>query len=507
MDKQRTELNYNNTIDNLLIGINELFERGNCMKISGKALILFIVFFGFAFTMRNSQLDVNANAHTSTQLEPYQISLPIVPKQELPGYFVSPNGSDTNPGTFLQPWRTIGKAARTVVPGDSVYVRAGIYNEAVSLNVSGTEQKPINFLAYPGETPIVEGNNHLPTTWTALIYVKGDWIRISGFEVRNSTYLGVQLHGQHDRVDHIFSHHNQRNGIYVQGDYGTVEDSSLWRNAMLNENNQAGNGSSALTTARDANNGITDFAVLRNNTVWENWGIGIDSYESNGTIIEGNIIHDNLIGNIYISDATNIVCRRNFLYMTPGSITFGLNSNFGILLGDEKYTPPSSNIAIINNIAYGNSKNLKWYSGVEGGGMNNVLIANNTFVNSVSDNKGGRNVDIGSGPHQEVRILNNIIVQDDSQHIEDIAIDPNIVISHNIWSKPPRDEILGSGDIVGDPKLARTGTPFDYPWFGLTIGSPAIDNALSLPEVLEDFLSNLRGVSPDIGALEYLYPP
>jgi parallel beta-helix repeat protein len=273
---------------------------------------------------------------------------------------------------------------------------------------------------------------------------------------------------------------------------------------MVNENNQVGDGSPALATARDTQNGITDYAVLRNNTVWENWGIGIDTFESNGTIIEGNTVHDNLVGNIYISDATNIICKRNFIFMTPGSVTYGLNANFGILLGDETYDPASANITIINNIAYGNLKNLSWYSGVQGGGMNNVLIANNTFANVMPNDEGHRNVDISSGSHHNVRFMNNIILQDDSQHIEDIAIDPNIVISHNLWSKPPRDAILGTDDIVGDPKLARTGTPYDYPWFMLTSGSPAINHALSLPEITEDFLANMRGISPDIGAFEFI---
>lgn len=135
--------------------------------------------------------------------------------------------------------------------------------------------------------------------------------------------------------------------------------------------------------------------------------------------------------------------------------------------------------------------------------MNNVLIANNTFVNAMLNDQGNRNVGISTGTHKNVRFMNNIIVQEDSQHIENIAIDPNIVISHNLWSSPPRDAILGTGDIVGDPKLAKTGTQFNYPWFELTSGSPAIDYALSLPEVIDDFLYNERGISPDLGALEY----
>jgi parallel beta-helix repeat protein len=466
--------------------------------------ILFAVFSIYmnSFIPQAYRLVIQEKIPISSPSGSYTLLLPSISKN-LPEYFVSPDGSDANPGTQLQPWRTIGKAAEMVMPGDTVYVRAGVYNEAVSLDISGTSQKLINFLAYPGETPVIEGYNQLPTTWTALFYVEGDWIRISGFEVRNSRYTGVQLHGQHDQADHIYSHHNQRHGIYVQGDFGTVAESFLWRNAMLNEYNQAGDGSAALATARDANNGTTDYAILRNNTVWENWGIGIDTYESNGTLIEGNIVHDNLIGNIYISDATNIVCNRNFLYMTPGNITYGLNANFGILLGDELYTPPSANIIVINNVAYGNNFNLKWYSGVQGGGMDNVLIANNTFVNNMANNTGNRNVDISAGTHRNVRLMNNIIVQDDSQPIEDITINPQVVLSYNFWSKSPRAAILGIGDMVGNPNLARIGEPYVPEWFRLTSLSPAIGKAQTLPEVVVDYFNLLRDSFPDMGAIEY----
>src|SRR5258705_7136049 len=39
-----------------------------------------------------------------------------------------PGASDSNPGTSLTlPWATIGKAAQTMMAGDSVYVRGGTY--------------------------------------------------------------------------------------------------------------------------------------------------------------------------------------------------------------------------------------------------------------------------------------------------------------------------------------------------------------------------------------------
>ena len=46
-------------------------------------------------------------------------------------YYVAPGGDDDNPGTKDQPWQTIGKAAATLVSGDTVYIRAGTYQERI----------------------------------------------------------------------------------------------------------------------------------------------------------------------------------------------------------------------------------------------------------------------------------------------------------------------------------------------------------------------------------------
>lgn len=435
---------------------------------------------------------------SASQGQPDNVYLPVVMNGPA-AYFVSPNGSDHNPGTFKQPWCTLGKAARSVIPGDIVYVREGLYKEAVYIAASGSQEKPIQFLAYPGETPIVDGTNLKLPQGAGLIRIKGDWIRFSGFEVRNSPYKGVELEGKYDRVDHIFSHHHQRNGIHVQGDYGTVEDSRVWQNGL------SGSRGSALTASRETENGITDFAILRNNIVWENQGMGINTHDANGTLIEGNIVHDNLIGNIYIHDASKIICRRNIVYMAEGSSPYGKGSNWGILLGDETELPTAA-ITVANNIVYGNNFNLKWDNGPDDiGGMTTALIANNTFVNGMPNNKGNANVDIGSGDHHNVRFVNNIIVQDDKTLIADLPNDPQVILSHNLWSRKPKD--LGTGDFVADPKLARTGSPTNYSWFELTSASPAIGRGLYLPEVAVDFAGRARGDPPDLGALEYAAGP
>src|SRR4030042_2020171 len=47
-------------------------------------------------------------------------------------YYVSTSGSDSNPGTLSQPWKTIQKAANTVTQGDTVNIRGGTYREKIT---------------------------------------------------------------------------------------------------------------------------------------------------------------------------------------------------------------------------------------------------------------------------------------------------------------------------------------------------------------------------------------
>jgi CSLREA domain-containing protein len=73
-------------------------------------------------------------------------------------YYVSPDGDDANPGTFDQPWRTIQHAVDSVGPGDTIWVRGGMYNEGLVIETSGLPGLPITLIGYPGETAILDGN-------------------------------------------------------------------------------------------------------------------------------------------------------------------------------------------------------------------------------------------------------------------------------------------------------------------------------------------------------------
>jgi hypothetical protein len=73
--------------------------------------------------------------------------------------FVSPTGSDSNPGTIAQPFLTIQKCATTAASGGTCELRAGTYYETVTPN-SG-----ITITSYDGESVTVDGSDPV-TGWT-----------------------------------------------------------------------------------------------------------------------------------------------------------------------------------------------------------------------------------------------------------------------------------------------------------------------------------------------------
>ena len=81
-------------------------------------------------------------------------------------YTVAPAGDDASPGTLQKPFRTVGKAATVLQPGDTCWLRGGVYRETVRPAVSGEAGKPIRFAAYQGEAVTISGADPLIGDWT-----------------------------------------------------------------------------------------------------------------------------------------------------------------------------------------------------------------------------------------------------------------------------------------------------------------------------------------------------
>jgi hypothetical protein len=181
-------------------------------------------------------------------------------------------------------------------------------------------------------------------------------------------------------------------------------------------------------------------------------------------------------------------------------------------LWDETYNPASAYITVINNLVYGTNRTLWWGAGAKGAslsGMNHHIIANNTLVNSSSIT----GVQLGdSSIHNSSVFENNIIEQDGTTLPVIIYPDsPGIRITNNLLSKSPITSFGpdNPGNFIANPLLTKTGSTdaglLTGDWFKLMSGSPAIDKALVLSQVTDDYFGTARpiGSVPDIGAHEY----
>lgn len=81
---------------------------------------------------------------------------------------VASKGDDNNPGTEIQPLRTIDRAAQIAQPGDTIIVHEGEYREWVKPRRGGlSDQRRITYAAAPGERVIIKGSE-VVKDWTEL---------------------------------------------------------------------------------------------------------------------------------------------------------------------------------------------------------------------------------------------------------------------------------------------------------------------------------------------------
>jgi len=167
-----------------------------------------------------------------------------------------------------------------------------------------------------------------------------------------------------------------------------------------------------------------------------------------------------------------------------------------------------SNFVITNNVFY-NIKN--GWSIQAADGLNNVLIANNTFA-----------FPQGGGQSGQIMLWNtqsNLIIQNNIFHnpkgvaitrysstVNNCTIDHNLVFGASAVMADASGCAVGDGQTSADPNFVNAaGAPFD---FHLQANSPAIGRGISLPVVLTEAagFTHAQTAALDAGAYQYAAP-
>jgi hypothetical protein len=300
-------------------------------------------------------------------------------------YYVSTTGNDSNPGTQAAPWRTIQHAADTARAGSTVNVRGGIYEELVSIDVSGNPSDGfITFKSYPNETAILDATHFTPSGRQGVLTIRNQsYIRIEGFEIRNFhtaehrlAPLGIDVMGAGCHIELLKNnvHHIEQtfpgrdapgsggNGFGIAV-YGT--DAKAPITDLIIDGNEVHHLKTGSSESLVVNGNVTNFRITHN-VVHDNNNIGIDVIgfehtapdpavdQARDGVVSGNLVYNiHSRGNpayqneensdgIYVDGGTRILIEQNIMH----------DDDFGIELASEHKDRATSYITARNNLIY-----------------------------------------------------------------------------------------------------------------------------------------------------------
>jgi parallel beta-helix repeat protein len=411
-------------------------------------------------------------------------------------YYVSTGGNDANNGALSTPFRTISHGASLAQPGDTVYVRAGVYNDLVRISSKGTSTAHVGIRAYPGELPVIDGTGTAAST-DLVVFSNAQYVDFSGFEVRNSTHIGICVYpGSFLTISGNNVHGSVRNGIWAgYSSFGTTSDltisgNTVWNNVLENQNRTMTGGWAQAIGTQSANR-----VTISGNTVYQNYGEGIAYVLSDGGTIKNNTVYDNYSVEIYLDNAQTTTVDSNLAYTTGNSAYYrsGYPAS-GIGTANESYSTsnPLNTLTIVNNIVL-NSKYGFYYSNeANGGGLQNVTVANNTFYKGAVDL-----LWIASAAHANSVFENNVFYQ--VGNVMTNVAGSGVAYRNNNWYGGTAGTAAGSGDVLADPRLANAGG-LTAPDYKITVGSPAVAAGLTLSNVTLDYFGAPRTAGYDLGA-------
>lgn len=224
-------------------------------------------------------------------------------------YYVATDGNDKNSGTKEKPFATLMQAQSVVAPGDTVYIRGGVYKPTedqlmgVQENIyscvflmdksGNNENERICYFGYPGEHPVFDLSEVKPVGMRiSVFYVSGSYLHFKNLEVIHTqvtiTTGNTQSEcfsnrgGSHNIYENLSMHDGMAIGFYlVKGADNLVLNCDAYKNHDNISNGGAGGNTDGFGGHPD-NDGTGN--VFRGCRAWWNSDDGFDLIHANQAV-------------------------------------------------------------------------------------------------------------------------------------------------------------------------------------------------------------------------------
>lgn len=373
-------------------------------------------------------------------------------------YYVSPAGSDLNPGTLNQPFATIQKAANVAKEGSTIYIRGGVYNQKVRVTHSGASGAPITFQNYQNEKVILDGSKVKLEDDGLFTIEDKNYIQVNGLEFRNlkstkisETPIGIYITGTGSNIEirNNYIHHIEANvkngnahGIAV---YGTSSNAQNNLNHIVIDNNEVANLKLGLSEAIAVNGNVDSFEVT-DNKVHDNNNIGI--------VLIG---HEGVSPVAALDQARNGIVRNNIVHHNS---SFN-NTSYNEYSADGIYVDGGKEIIIEQNQSYENDLGIEVASEHAGKSASQITVRDNTISNNIMSGIALGGYDSQQGYAENNTITNNIIYKNDTRDQESGQIELNYDTRNNVITN---NHIYASNSpiFISNNFNKNTGNKLDY---------------------------------------------
>lgn len=377
-------------------------------------------------------------------------------------YYVGPAGNNANPGTLSQPWRTIAKAAATLVAGDTAILLNGTYTESeIRFHTNGTTSNPITIRAQNKWLAILSSTSSCqPAISVTASYITIEDIRftVSPSNVNctfytpwNSTIFGFADDGHYA--------HNAGQFAPTPANPYSVYKGLLVRGIQIDKSSQRSEGIKSNQ----------DFTIIENSEVHHS----LEFFDCNACVMRNNVLYEGNNGGNHIFVKGGI--RNGQIYNNVVHIT---KANYhGIAIGgfscDACFFDTSTKVEAYNTVAYNNvviNESGGAVTGLTFQGAHNVAFFNNVVIGGrLMMLKGGHNTGFQADTHNPT-FRNNIISCNGDSAISTWLYTGTMTMDRNNFyncSGVPAQ----TNAIVGNPLLVNPASDWH-----LKTGSPAINS-------------------------------